>query len=76
MQTNAFTIEKNVPLPSKCSTRRAYPFAQMEVGDSFAFPLKAYRAVSNNSHMFAKRNGGKFATRKIDAETGRCWRVA
>lgn len=76
MQTNAFTIEKNVPLPRKCQRAIKYPLADMEVGDSFVVPLSERQRVTNTAHMFAKRNGGKFASRKIDAETARIWRVA
>jgi hypothetical protein len=46
-----FTIEKNIPL----SSRKAYPFEQMEVGDSFLIPctdpkkISYIRAQINNS---------------------------
>jgi hypothetical protein len=37
-----FTIEKNIPLSSK----KAYPFDQMEVGDSFFIPCDDPKKIS------------------------------
>ena len=77
MQTNSFTIDKNVPLPERKPGREAkYPFGEMEVGVSFEFPLHKRNSIAPAARMWGRRFGTKFATRKIDAETARCWRVA
>ena len=77
-----YTIEKNVPLPARQNARPArYPFADMEVGDSFLVPGKG--STKDQSHisayaiMVAKRLGGgrKFATRQVGADL-RVWRIA
>lgn len=64
-------VEKGVPLPAK------YPFAGMQVGDSFAVPLGIKRqAVSVAAHRYGKAHGMKFTVRLMPDRTFRCWRVA
>ena len=65
-----------------------YPFAQMEVGDSFDAPndmgaskggsSKRQSTIISSSYQYAKNHASeaKFTTRKIDENTIRCWRVA
>lgn len=62
-------IEKNVPLVRP--NRGCYPFGDMEINDSFVADRKAQASAAG----FARRNGVKFVTRKIDAEKVRIWRV-
>jgi hypothetical protein len=82
-----FEVEKNVPMPPVYAGRNAkYPFADMEVGDSFAIPLDGVPAMNGGDRAVAtlrssaiqrsKRHGGKYAVR-TDREVGvaRCWRV-
>ena len=64
-------IDKNIPVPDE--QRRKYPWREMEVGDSFAFPpgLKTYEHVKQaNGRYFPK----KFVLRKMNG-TYRCWRM-
>lgn len=84
----SFEIQKNVAIPAVATRTGAgsiYPFAQMEIGDSFAFPADDKKKVSGNAISFAKKRGLKFVVRNVD-ETGvdgegnavklaRCWRV-
>jgi hypothetical protein len=85
----SIAIDKNIPAPAGTRGRPArYPFADMEVGDSFAVPLagetwgkgtsdKAVSRLSNASNSFGKRNNWKFVTRSRKAEgVVRCWRIA
>lgn len=80
-----YRIEKGVPLP--VSAGAAFPFSEMEVGDSFAVPVPTGRTVeqvrSNLSacaNSFCRRHVGyRFVTR-ADRRTGgdafvRCWRA-
>ena len=78
------------PVPSRIGRgpEPLYPFAQMEVGDSFDAPddMGAYKngsskrqnAISSSARGYAKKHASeaKFTTRKIDENTIRCWRVA
>ena len=68
-------IEKNVPAPAN-PRRRKYPFAEMEVGDSFFAPnIK----ISSVTYSFARHPGKKFTARTV-TENGvkgfRVWRIA
>lgn len=80
-----FEVKKDVPLtPSSRSLK--YPFHEMEVGDCFDVPRNMGRtlgkttvqnSVTSSSRGYAKRHNpdAKFATRTIDENTIRCWRV-
>ncbi len=52
----------------------AYPYEEMEVGDSFVVPVAARQKVLNANYRAGKRLGRKFVAR---AEGGnlRVWRV-
>lgn len=64
-------VEDNVPVPTK------YPFATMQVGDSFELPEGVKRStVSVAAHRFSKKHGGKFTVRLTEDRKLRCWRVA
>lgn len=74
-------IEKNIPLPSprnllSMGRPRIYPFNVMEVGDSFAIPLKKKNAVAATANRYGKNNNMKFATRLMDNGMVRVWRIA
>ena len=60
-----FKIEKNVPMPV---TSKIYPFAEMEIGDSFEFPAEKSSSVRA---QVTKMKPKKFATRGC-----RIWRIA
>jgi hypothetical protein len=75
-----FTIEKNIPLASQ----KAYPFDQMEVGDSFAEKVpdgvdagSCAAAMRSRAAVHGVRGGGaKFIVRLIDNKAAlRVWRV-
>ena len=78
----SFVIEQGVPVPAG---RSRYPFADMEVGDSFFVGVdsketatKRIQSVRAQAGRFAKENGVKFSVRSVveDEVPGvRCWRV-
>lgn len=83
-----FAVRKNVPLPERASTApngtpKKYPFAAMDVGDSFVVPIndnpaKAVRqriAASIQNHRRTAGRDRKFSVRLLDNELG-VWRVA
>ena len=68
-------IEKDVPLPSKGKDGRAtkYRFAEMQVGDSL-FDPKGGKGLRNAACQWARKNGVKFTSRKMDGGV-RVWRI-
>jgi hypothetical protein len=67
-------IEVGVPAP-KMRVVYAYPYEDMEVGDSFAVPLSARAKVLNANYRAGKRLGWVF-TAKTEGDTVRVWRTA
>lgn len=75
-----FEIEKNIPLlPRKLPHGPAakYPFALMDVGDSFFVPAtpKVSPAKVQTRLSTRKIPGAKFATRQVEGGV-RVWRIA
>lgn len=87
MTIQTITIEKNIPLPARVrgtqGRRSKYPFAQMEVGDSFAITAieqtayKLRNSIGNCAIKWVQKNAPerKFSTR-ITGNTVRIWRIA
>jgi hypothetical protein len=89
-----FKIDHDVPIPIKKKRRKEpdYPFAQMEIGDSFAVPIlsisteDANREIRHLRHSLPAQAGGvarsmgmnaKFVTCYMpDEKAVRIWRVA
>ena len=68
----AVAIRDDIPMPP---VRTSYPWHTMNVGDSFAFPMKpesAWTVTSNATRKYAPKS---FKVRKHNGEM-RCWRVA
>jgi len=75
-EKKTFVIEKGLTMPEGRSSKESqYPFAQMEVGDSFALSDKDARNASSASAQWGRRRGKKFSVRKI-GNTYRCWRLS
>lgn len=74
-----YQIEKNVPMPP-IVRMSGYPFAQMEVGDSFLVPFdgddeqKVRARVATAASTFGKDHGGKFSVRVLQ-DGVRVWRT-
>lgn len=71
-----FQIEKNVSIPARTVVRGSkYPFADMEIGDSFLVPGIKASTMSNTAGRFAKTHEGyKFSVR-AEGDGARVWRV-
>lgn len=71
-------IEKGIPLSDPRALankgRSKYPWAQMEVGDSFHARVSSNSLRTTAAH-FARKTGWKFVVRK-DGEGARAWRIA
>lgn len=81
LPVEAVRIERNVPLPEKpapYTTQRAvYPFAQMQIGDSFE---TGKASVSSAARKFRLRMAARgevvvLVVRKQKSGKYRCWRV-
>jgi hypothetical protein len=69
-----FKIEKNLPVPPPAEKVRMYPFLDMEVGDSFAYPSNTHHTVRSSMYSYTRNTTMKFSFRKLGEES-RCWRV-
>lgn len=70
-------IEKNVPIPPlKRRNKRisAYPFSEMEIGDSFAVDREKASSVSASAYLYGKKEQQIFTVRRVDGGY-RCWRI-
>jgi hypothetical protein len=71
-----FEIQKDVPIPYPGMGKRKYPFADMEVGDSFLVEDKSTNAMYRTAHGFMAKHqpNWKFSVRKVNGGT-QVWRV-
>lgn len=67
------TMEKGVPIPETRGRRAIYPFAEMEVGDSFVTPTSVHSSISK----FKKTHPGwSFKHVKVSPNKFRVWRIS
>jgi hypothetical protein len=74
--TKPYRIEKNISLWSK-AVRPKYPWAELEVGDSFFIPEDDFQpSITSTFTSWAKKHapGAKITTRRVDGGH-RVWRV-
>lgn len=77
---NEIKIDKGIAQPSGGGRIAKYPFRQMEVGDSFMFPVgyagAHYYGMARDftSQCFATGENKKFKTSKVEGGY-RCWRI-
>lgn len=71
-------IDKDVPLPTNVSSGTVYPFAEMEVNDSFFVAGKTSNQMVNAAAHWRKAKGWGFVCRNVvenDVKGARVWRV-
>ena len=73
MMITEIGIEVGIPAP-KIRVVYAYPYEEMEVGDSFCVPLDARAKVLNANYRAGKRLGRVF-TAKTEGDQVRVWRT-
>jgi hypothetical protein len=71
-----FVVEPGVAIPPIRRHTVKYPFATMEVGDSFTCGVEDYNSVRVGCHIHGKKYGKKFSTRRTPSGGLRCWRIA
>ena len=74
MMITEIGIDVGIPAP-KMRVVYAYPYEEMEVGDSFCVPLDARAKVLNANYRAGKRLGKVF-TAKTEGNQVRVWRTA
>lgn len=70
-----YPLASDNPMPETAKKRARgappkYPYAQMEVGDSFAFEQEEKTRIQCSSHAYGRRHGVRFTVRG-----DRIWRV-
>ena len=70
----AIELETGKPIPVP-RVVYAYPYEEMDVGDSFCVPVSARQKVLNANYRAGKRLGWVF-TAKTEGDTVRVWRTA
>jgi hypothetical protein len=77
VEVSEFKIDRGVPMPEEYHGPKRYhfPWAQMEIGDSFEWVLPT-PACRNTVIVSASKAGIKVQTRKIGPNTLRVWRIA
>lgn len=76
-------IEKNIPIPEPKKRKCKYPFNEMEVGDSFFYPIENNLSTNemqmrlvNASCSFNRKNGNTYKFRSTQLKNGvRIWRI-
>ena len=71
--SEAITVERGVGLPAPRMVY-AYPYEEMDVGDSFTVPVAARGKVLNANYRAGKRLGMRFEAR-TEGDVVRVWRV-
>lgn len=77
-----YPIEKNVAIPTIERPNRKtgaykYPFAKMEVGDSFFVPInreKEMKSVASSCSLYGKKFSRRFTARTVHGGV-RVWRI-
>jgi len=64
-------VEKSIPLPEG---KKRYPYASMDIGDSFFVDAGKLQVVCNANYRASKRLGMQFIARK-EVDGVRVWRV-
>ena len=74
MAIQEIELERGIDMPT-ARVVYAYPYEDMDVGDSFAVPLEARAKVLNANYRAGKRLGRVF-TAKTEGDAVRVWRTA
>ncbi len=75
MPATAYKVVSDVPIPEFNHAKKTYPFAEMNIGDSFVASFEQLTRVRSAASAYGIRTDKKFSVRKINREC-RCWRVS
>jgi hypothetical protein len=78
MEIDMACIEKGIALPARGRPPSGrFPFAKMQIGDSFVVENADVPNVRVYAHLFGVKSGTmKFSVRKAEGGEYRCWRVS
>jgi hypothetical protein len=76
MTEHSFPIEKGIPAPSPKRRNYRYPFAEMEVGDSFVATSNTVRSAASTYSRRHKDKDICFVCTKQEDGRIRVWRYA
>ena len=71
-----FTIRKGVPPPPGRGYAHKYPFANMQVGDSFTLEEAQVERVRRAAYTYSSRNRGVYRVRKGEDGLWAYWRLS
>lgn len=66
-----YKIEKGVDIPVRAPAQ----LKNLEVGDSFTFPIAERVNVASRASFIKRTTGKEFTTKRLDDETCRVWRT-
>jgi hypothetical protein len=61
-----YVIEKNIPIPPARGGNGAFPFADMEIGDSVLVPEEDAKRARASAAAATKRGPGKYSVRTVE----------
>jgi len=67
-------IDKDVPFPATKGFR-LYPWAEMEIGDSFFLAERTYKSMHVHCSVSGKKHNKKFRCAEVEGGV-RVWRIA
>jgi hypothetical protein len=65
-----FKVDQGVPMPKVYR----YPIDELEVGESFEFPIEKRQSVQTSASNIKKKSDKSFVVSKVNDEVGRIWR--
>jgi hypothetical protein len=74
--TAEYKIEKGIPMPEKNPPPGRvcrFPFAQLEIGDSFLVPEVKLKSIRQTCFYYGKKLGRKFTSAEVEGGV-RVWR--
>lgn len=67
-----FSIDQDIPVPERRTSVTKYPFAKMNVGDSFAVPANTFSRAVRAAYAYGARHRIKFS---CSSASSRIWRA-
>lgn len=71
---DTYPIEKNISKSNRAKVYR-YPYAEMDIDDSFFVPLGKINTINTANYRASQRLGWRFSSRAVEGGV-RVWRVS
>lgn len=66
-------VDSGVPLPS---AKQKYPYAELQVGDSFVVSGRGLQVMCNANYRYGKKLGCVYTAKRLEDGSIRIWRVS